>query len=164
MISMETIKNAFFHLSVHTTWKLITLALMAQPRMAVKNGVLLLWMRLENIKVGVDITGNHAYHAKYPQYPQVRIRPIAPYISISFFTDNIDAMDQSYQLTCRNPFDKMKVGGVFHYDLKELQYDCDKRYSHEERDIFNYKRLCLCVCEWVSESDSFITASAMTLI
>ena len=61
-------------------------------------------------------------------------------------------MQWTKQLTCRNPFDKMKVGGVFQYDLKELQYDCDKRYSHEERDIFNYKRLCLLsVCLHVSE-------------
>ena len=29
----------------------------------------------------------------------------------------------------------MKVGGVFQYDLKELQYDCDKRYSHIEREM-----------------------------
>ena len=52
-------------------------------------------------------------------------------LNVPFFqTDNIDAMDQTYQLRCNNPYDTMKVGGVFQYDLKELQYDCDKRYSH----------------------------------
>ena len=44
-----------------------------------------------------------------------------------YYTDNIDAMDQRYLLTCRNPYDTMKVGGVFQYGLKSLQYDCDRR-------------------------------------
>ena len=44
-----------------------------------------------------------------------------------FIPDNVDAMDQRYVITCNNHFDTMKVGGVFQYGLKSLQYDCDRR-------------------------------------
>ena len=49
------------------------------------------------------------------------------HVHILLYTDNIDAMDQRYLLTCSNPYDTMKIGGVFRYGLKSLQYDCDRR-------------------------------------
>ena len=62
------------------------------------------------------------------KYPKVKINVSIWTDDILYFIpDNVDAMDQRYLLTCNNPYDTMKVGGVFQYGLKSLQYDCDRR-------------------------------------
>ena len=62
------------------------------------------------------------------------------------YTDSIDAMDQTYLLSCKNPFHNMKIDDVFQFDLKSLRYDCDRRWVEIKKEYES--KMISCSEQW----------------
>ena len=76
-----------------------------------------------SIKMAIGVIVGNVHKFLQERIKIEKIRAIN-YIS---YTDSIDAMDQTYLLSCKNPFHNMKIDDVFQFDLKSLRYDCDRR-------------------------------------
>ena len=76
-----------------------------------------------SIKMAIGVIVGNVHKFLQERIKVGKIRAIN-YIS---YTDSIDAMDQTYLLSCKDPSHTMKIDDVYQFDVKSLRYDCDMR-------------------------------------
>ena len=63
-----------------------------------------------------------------------------------FLQDTIDEVGRSYELSCADSSQTMKIGGQFQFDIQRLQYSCEAR---QDTGVFSHTDLCHVWHNWM---------------